>query len=167
MTESENLTLYADEFTPADQPFLTGLLFGDEAWSKAATEWITSSEVLDSIENHQTKVWIYRNAEADGSIVGFSSLAATGWQKWPPPDGKRSRLLYIPQVGLAQKYRGFPPDPDWRYSNQIMGHLIGQAKKLAVQIREGKPIATFHALSTTRHAPDDVLRTGSSWAKAQ
>lgn len=139
MTESEKLTLYADEFTPADQAFLAGLQCGDEAWSKAATEWITSSEVLDSIENYQTKVWIYRSADADDSIVGFSSLAATGWQKWPPPDGKRSRLLYIPQVGLEQKYRGFPSDPNWRYSNQIMEHLIGQAKNFALEIREGKP----------------------------
>ena len=129
MTESENRTLYADEFTPADQRFLAGLHCGDEAWSKAATEWITSSEVLDSIENYKTKIWIYRNAESDESIVGFSSLAATGWQKWPPPDGKRSRLLYIPQVGLDQKFRGYPPDPNWRYSNQIMEHVIGQGKK--------------------------------------
>lgn len=108
-------------------------------WSKAATEWITSSEVLDPIENYQTNVWIYRNSKEDDSIVGFSSLATTGWQRWPPPDGKRSRLLYIPQVGLDQRYRGFPPDPDWRYSNQIMGHLIGQAKRLALRIRETKP----------------------------
>jgi predicted ABC-type ATPase len=47
----------------------------------AANEWITSSEVLDSIENFKTKVWIYRNSEEDGSIVGFSSFATTGWQK--------------------------------------------------------------------------------------
>ena len=150
MTESENLALFADEFTPADQPFLAGLQCGDESWSKAATEWITSSEVLDSIGNYQTKVWIYRNAETDDSIVGFSSLAATGWQKWPPPDGKRSRLLYIPQVGLDQKYRGFPPDPNWRYSNQIMEHLIGQSRELALQIREGKPLSKHVDLLTLK-----------------
>jgi ribosomal protein S18 acetylase RimI-like enzyme len=48
-------------------------------------------------------------------------------------------LLYIPQLGLDQRYRGFPPDPDWRYSNQIMEHLIGQAIKYALQIRAEKP----------------------------
>lgn len=118
---------------------MAGLQCGDEPWSQAAKEWITSSEVLDSIENHQTQVWVYRNSEADESIVGFSSLAATGWQKWPPPDGNRSRLLYIPQLGLDKKFRGFPPSLEWRYSNQIMEHLIGQARLLAKLIQEEKP----------------------------
>ncbi len=139
MTESENVTLFADQFTPADQSYLAGLHCGDEPWSQAATEWITSAEVLDSIENYQTRVWIYRNSEADESIVGFSSLAATGWQKWPPPDGKRSRLLYIPQLGLDRKFRGLPTSPEWRYSNQIIEHLIGQAQSLAKQIKDEKP----------------------------
>ena len=138
MTESENVSLFADEFTPEDQPFLDGLNCGDEAWSQAAVEWITSSEVLDSIKNYQTQVWIYRNSEADESIVGFASLAATGWKKWPPPDGKRSRLLYIPQLGLDKKFHGMPPDPQWRYSNQIMEHLIGEARLLAKQIEKDK-----------------------------
>lgn len=138
MTEPENQLLFADEFTTADQPFLAGLHCGDELWSRAATEWITSSEVLDSIENHQTRVWIYRHSEDDDSIVGFASLAATGWQKWPPPDGKRSRLLYIPQLGIDQQFRGFPSSYEWRYSNQIMEHLIGQAKSMARHIRDEK-----------------------------
>jgi hypothetical protein len=47
LTESENQPLYADEFTHEDQRYLAGLDCGDEAWSMAATEWITSSEVLD------------------------------------------------------------------------------------------------------------------------
>jgi ribosomal protein S18 acetylase RimI-like enzyme len=47
-------------------------------------------------------------------------------------------LLYIPQLGLDHGYRGFPPDPYWRYSNQIMEHLIGEAKKFALQIRVDK-----------------------------
>ncbi len=143
MSDSEpdphNRPLFADEFTAADQPFLAGLRCGAEPWAQAATEWIKSSEVLDSIDKHGTKVWIYRNSEEDDAIVGFSSLAATGWQKWPPPDGKRSRLLYIPQLGLDEKFRGYPPDPEWRYSNQILEHLIGEAKLLAQQIRIEKP----------------------------
>jgi ribosomal protein S18 acetylase RimI-like enzyme len=137
--DPHNRPLFADEFTAADQPFLAGLRCGAEPWAQAATEWIKSSEVLDSIDKHGTKVWIYRNSEEDDAIVGFSSLAATGWQKWPPPDGKRSRLLYIPQLGLDEKFRGYPPDPEWRYSNQILEHLIGEAKLLAQQIRIEKP----------------------------
>lgn len=139
MAASDNQPLFADEFTAADQLFLAGLSCGDEPWSQAATEWIKSSEVLDSIEKFSTKVWVYRNSEADESVVGFSSLAATGWQKWPPPNGNRSRLLYIPQLGLDSQFRGYPPDPDWRYSNQILEHLVGQAKELAKQIKQEKP----------------------------
>ena len=134
-----DVNLFAEEFTTADRPFLAGLHCGDEPWAQATTEWITSSEVMDSIEKFDTKVWIYRNSEADESIVGFASLAATGWMKWPPPAGKRSRLLYLPQLGLDQKFRGFPPDPHWRYSNQIMEHVIGQAISLANQIKDEKP----------------------------
>lgn len=144
MSDSEpdphNRPLFADEFTAADQPFLAGLRCGAEPWAQAATEWITSSEVLDSISKYRTKVWVYRNSDADESVVGFGSLAASGDTTWPPPDGKkRSRLLYIPQLGLDQKFHGYPPDPEWRYSNQILEHLIGEAKLLAQQIRIEKP----------------------------
>ncbi len=160
MSDSElnpdNRLLFADEFTTADQPFLAGLRCGDEPWALAATEWINSSEVLDSIEKHGTKVWIYRNAEEDDSIVGFSSLAATGWQKWPPPDGKRSRLLYVPQLGLDQKFRGYPPDPEWRYANQVMEHLIGQAVLLAKQIQQEKPPSKHVDLVTLKVHRDNV-----------
>lgn len=100
-------------------------------------EWITTTEVLDSIEQHKTSVWLYRNQEE--VVIGFGSLAATGWQKWPPPDGKRSRLLYIPQLGIDERFRGQPPDSRWRYSNQIMSHLIYQAHALANLIKEEKP----------------------------
>lgn len=156
MTEPESKLLFADEFTIADRPFLAGLHCGDEPWSRAATEWIRGSEVIDSIEKHETKVWIYRNSEADDSIVGFATLSATGWMKWPPPDGNRSRLLYIPQLGLDHKYRGKPASPEYRYSNQIMEHLIGQAKKLAEQIREEKPPKKHVDLLTLRVHRDNT-----------
>ncbi len=92
----------------------------------------------------------------DDSIVGFSSLAATGWQKWPPPDGKRSRLLYVPQLGLDQKFRGYPPDPEWRYSNQILEHLIGEAVLLAKQIQQEKPPSKHVDLITLKVHRDNV-----------
>lgn len=156
MADSENQTLFADEFTATDQPFLAGLSCGDETWSLAATEWITSSEVLDSIEKFRTKVWVYRNSEEDDAVVGFSSLAATGWQKWPPPDGKKSRLLYIPQLGLGRQFRGHPPDPEWRYSNQILEHLIGRAKELAKEIKEEKPPSKHVDLLTLKVHRDNI-----------
>jgi ribosomal protein S18 acetylase RimI-like enzyme len=152
----ENRPLFADAFTAADQPFLPGLRCGDEPWAQAATEWINSSDVLDSIDKHGTKVWVYRNSEEDDAIVGFSSLAATGWQKWPPPDGKRSRLLYIPQLGLDKQFRGYPPDREWRYANQIMEHLIGQATLLAKQIQQEKPPSKHVDLLTLKVHRDNA-----------
>ena len=148
--------LFADEFAAADQQFLAGLWCGDEPWARAATEWIKSSEVLDSIDKYGTKVWVYRNAEEDDAIVGFSSLAATGWQKWPPPHGKRSRLLYVPQLGIDQKFRGYPPDPEWRYSNQILEHLIAEAQLLARQIQQEKPPSKHAELLTLKVHRENV-----------
>ena len=46
--------LYAVEFTEADQDRLVGFCCGNEEWSKHVTEWILGSDVLDSIERHDT-----------------------------------------------------------------------------------------------------------------
>lgn len=156
MSEPKHQLLFADEFTPADLPFLANLHCGDEAWSRAATEWIRGSDVIDSIEKHGTKAWVYRYSEADDSIVGFASLSATGWMKWPPPDGKRARLLYIPQLGLDHKYRGKPASHEFRYSNQIIEHLLGHALKAAEQIREDKPPKKHVELLTLRVHRDNI-----------
>ncbi len=157
MTQPENQLLFADELTIADRKFLAGLHCGDEPWSRAATEWIRGSEVIDSISRNQTKVWIYRYSDADDAIVGFSSLFATQWLSWPPPSGKRSRLLYTPQLGIDRRYRGKPDSAEFRYSNQIMEHLIGEAKKLAKQIREGKPPKKHVDLLTLRVHKDNTV----------
>lgn len=116
---------------------MAGLHCGNSAWARASAEWIKGSEAVDSIAKHQTKVWVFRNASDE--IVGFGSLNATGWKRWPPPDGSRSRLLYIPQIGIDSRFHGQPDDPEWRFSNQIMDHLIYEARMLALEIRDSKP----------------------------
>jgi RimJ/RimL family protein N-acetyltransferase len=128
--------LFADPFTEADQPAMVGLHCGDEPWARAATAWITGSDVLDSRHNHRTRVWVFRD-DAD-SIVGFASLGPTQW-RWPPPDGRYTRLLMVPQLGIDARFRGQPPDPAWRYSNQVMSHLIFEAQEWASEIRRTKP----------------------------
>ena len=77
--------LFADEFTNADQLEMADLHCGEEPWSRAASEWIKGSDVFDSIESQNTSVWVFRD-HVD-AIVGFASLNATGWKRWPPPDG--------------------------------------------------------------------------------
>ncbi|MDB2318025.1 GNAT family N-acetyltransferase [bacterium] len=154
MNCTEKYQLFADEFTHADQPDMADLQCGEESWSRAATKWITSSEVIDSIEKFRTTVWTYRDSE--DSIIGFGSLAPTGRQRWPPPDGKKSRLLYIPQLGIDAKFRGYPQDPTWRYSNQIMEHLLFQAKKMALKIRDEKPPSKHVNLLTLKVHRDNI-----------
>ncbi len=48
----------------------------------------------------------------------------------PPPEGTRTTIVLIPMLGLEKKYHGEPPAPEWRYSRQIMGHLIAEAQNL-------------------------------------
>ncbi len=119
--------LYAVPFTEADQARLAGFSCGDEPWSRHVAEWILGSDVFDSMKRG-TRVWLFENAT--GEIVGFGSLGMSTW-KWPPPDGAKSTLVLIPMLGIDQKFHGEPPDPDWRYSRQIMGHLIAEAQALA------------------------------------
>ena len=154
MSDSDQFQLFAEEFTVDDQPEMAGLSFGEEPWSRAASEWISESEVLDCIEKYRTRVWIYR--DKDDQPVGFSSLEPTGWQKWPPVEGKRSRLLYIRQLGIDSKFRGYPPDRQWRYSSQIMDHLVFVARDLALEIRGEKPPSKHVELLTLRVHNDNV-----------
>ena len=112
--------LVADQFTEADQGDLVGFTCGDSTSGRLCTEWISGSGVSDS-QKRKTKVWIYRN-QAD-SVVGYSSAGFTKW-RWPLPDGDYTTVLYIPMIGLDQKYHGQPPAKELRYSHQIMNHLI-------------------------------------------
>ncbi len=134
---------------------MAGLHCGDSAWARAASEWINGSEVFDSIEKNQTKVWVFRNSADE--IVGFGSLNATGWKRWPPPGGPRTRLLYIPQLGIDSRFHGKPEHPEWRYSKQVMDYLIYEARMLATEIRETKPPSKHVDLLTLHVHKDNVV----------
>ncbi len=41
-------------------------------------------------------------------------------------------------LGIADRFHGLPPDPEWRYSRQIMGHLIAEAQELSRLGREAQ-----------------------------
>lgn len=119
--------LYADELTEHDRSELLNLNCGDEAWSRAATEWMLGSDVWDSIQRHGTRVWLYRNDR--DVIIGFGSLGITR-RRWPPPNGGFSNLLIIPMLGIDHRFHGQPPKPHPRYSNQIISHLRYEAIQL-------------------------------------
>jgi ribosomal protein S18 acetylase RimI-like enzyme len=119
--------LYAVEFTEADQARLAGFSCGDEVWSKHVTEWILGSDVFDSMKRG-TRVWLFETEQ--GNIVGFGSIGSSVW-RWPPPDGTQTNILLIPMLGIDAHFQGQPADPEWRYSRQIMAHLLAEGQRIA------------------------------------
>ena len=123
--ENNPFQLYADPFTRNDLAELVHFDCGSEdSWARTATEWIVGNDVWESIEKRKTKVWLYRNES--GVIVGYGSLGLTR-RKWPPPDGGYVNLLIVPMLGMDYRFHGQPPDPNFRYSNQIISHLRFEA----------------------------------------
>ena len=118
--------LYAEEFTEADQGNLVGFSCGSSVSGRLCTEWICGSDVLDSMKRG-TKVWLYHN-EA-GELIGYGSIGLTSW-RWPLPDGGYTSLILVPMLGIDQRFQGKPPDKQWRYSHQIMKHLIYNAHEI-------------------------------------
>jgi ribosomal protein S18 acetylase RimI-like enzyme len=118
--------LFADEFTEADQGDLVGFSCGETVPGRYCTQWITGSDVHESIKRG-TKVWLYR--DCGNRVVGFGSVGPVKW-RWPLPDGSYTKLLYIPMLGLDYRFHGQPKDKAWRYSHQIMRHLIFSAHEM-------------------------------------
>ena len=126
MTDHQH-QLYAVNFKEADQVRLIGFSCGDEIWSRHVAEWIRGSDVLDSMKKG-TKVWLFENAS--GEIVGFGSVGRTRW-RWPLRDGAYNTILLLPMLGLATRFQGQPPEPEWRFARQIMSHLIHAAREMS------------------------------------
>ena len=121
--------LYPVEFHKTDQARVVEFSCGEEIWSRHVAEWIRGSDVFSSMEKG-TRVWLFETAE--GEIVGFGSLGTSIW-RWPPPDGKRTTIVLIPMLGIDTRYHGQPPEKQWRYSRQIMSHLLFEARQLSRQ----------------------------------
>ena len=121
--------LYVVEFTEAQQARLRGFSCGDETvTARMATEWILGSSALISREKHGTRVWLFETSR--GEVVGFGSVGPATW-RCPPPDGDREEVVIIPMLGIDAKFQGQPDDPDWRYADQIMAHLLCEAQRIA------------------------------------
>jgi len=122
----DEFELVADEFTEADQEDLVGFSCGDSTSGRLCTEWVSGSGVLESLKL-KTKVWIYRNQTEN--VVGYSSVGFVKWH-WPLLDGAYTTVLYIPMIGIDQRYHGQPSEKEWRYSHQIMNHLISSCHRM-------------------------------------
>lgn len=158
MTDHPN-QLYTVEFCQADQARLVGFSCGDETWSRHVTEWIRGSDVFSSMEKG-TRVWLYEIPE--GEIVGFGSLGTSNW-RWPPPRGQRTTIVLIPMLGIDTRFHGQPPDPHWRYSRQIMSHLLAEAQVLA-QEWPGEPDSRPEWLVLMVHQDNErAIRLYEQW----
>lgn len=74
-----------------------------------------------------TQVWLFETA--GGEIVGFGSVGTSIWQ-WPPPHGHRTSIVLIPMLGIDVRFQGQPVDPAWRYSRQLISHLISEGQRI-------------------------------------
>jgi hypothetical protein len=122
--------LYAAAFALEDRELFADFSCGDEPWSLAAAEWIQGDGVEKSVKQHGTQVWLFRR-DSDDQLIGFGSLGRTR-RRWPPPTGPYINLLIIPQLAVDIRFHGQPADDPPRYSHQILGHLIAEARRQAV-----------------------------------
>ncbi len=135
--------LYAVPFQEADQDRLAGFCCGTEHYADYLREWIQGSEVSDSLKRG-TQVWLFENTV--GQIVGYGSLGRTRW-RWPLPDGKYDYLQILPALAVAEDFQGRPPDKDWRYSVQILSHLIAEAEfNYRASLETKKPLLAWLVL---------------------
>ncbi len=132
--------LYAVPFALEDRELFADFFCGDEPWSLAAAEWICGSGVEKSLTQPGSQVWLYRR-ESDDQLVGFGSLGRTR-RRWPPPSGQYANLLIIPQLAVDARFRGQPANDPPRYSHQILGHLIAEARDVAVDT--GSPLLLLY-----------------------
>jgi hypothetical protein len=113
-------------FTPQDQAGVQQFDCGNEPWAAPLAEWIKGEGVLDSIQKHKNRVWLYRTANSD--LVGFGSIGIARW-RWPPPNGPWTNLSLIPALAIQSRFHRQPDDVDksQRFSSQVMDHLLGEA----------------------------------------
>ena len=95
---------------------------GDEYYSA----WIRDpfQGALFSISKHGNSVWLYVVEEC---VVGYGSLGLNKW-RFPPPDGPKQTVGYIPMLAVASAFQGMPLQGD-RYSTQIILDLKEEAKR--------------------------------------
>jgi ribosomal protein S18 acetylase RimI-like enzyme len=107
---------------------------GSADWCLFAERWIKNAPpfpgALQSIQERGTTVWLYFiDAVGEEFLVGFSSLGVTRW-RIPPPDGPTREVGFIPMLGVALSFQGKPNGATGeRYSDQIMQHVIEQARE--------------------------------------
>ena len=97
---------------------------GDSYYS----QWIADVHqgALRNMEEYKNTVWIY---ESGDDVVGYGSLGQIRWP-FPPPNGPKEQVSYIPMLAVASAFQG-QSDGNGRYADQIVEHLISEARSSA------------------------------------
>jgi GNAT superfamily N-acetyltransferase len=66
------------------------------------------------------------------------------------PGGGYARLVIIPMLGIDERFHGKPEDPAWRYSTQIISHLIYEAQQLATNEKDEHSLVEWLVLLVHR-----------------
>lgn len=130
---------------------------GNAPWEREVADWIADripDGVLHDTRHYRTEVWLY--ATEDDGLIGFGSLGVTKWQL--SPGNPRVRLYIIPNLGLDRRFHGQPDDgSEDRFSNQIMDHLISEARTRAAAAM-GQPGACEPLLGLFVHPQNHKAR---------
>jgi len=100
---------------------------GAEPWEAEVADWIKRRNgALRQVSRGRCLVWLYFTDEDD--LVGYGSLGPHDWV-WPDLNSPPRTTHHIPYMGVDARYQREPSDepPEWRYSSQIIRHLLGQA----------------------------------------
>jgi hypothetical protein len=95
-------------FAPTLLPLVQNVDCGSTLWGQAAAKWL-KAPVTDSTGALAgmavgNEVWLYYDG---ADLVGFGSLGTTTW-RIPPPQGERTKLAYIPQIGILRNFQRCP-----------------------------------------------------------
>jgi GNAT superfamily N-acetyltransferase len=148
--------LYAVDFTESERDRLSAVSFGADRYGKLVTEWLLGSDVLDSMQQRGTKVWLFETE--DGQVAGIGSLGRCR-RRWPPPHGDHKNLLLIPMLVVAQPFRGDRRPPEARVSTRIFQHILAEAEDLIASRQTDDRSALLPRLLVYVHdANDRALR---------
>src|SRR5436305_209688 len=107
--------LRTSRFTEADlqQPEVQSFDCGQARWDLEVATWIKSASgansALEDIKQFGTEVWLHWTEK--GELVGFSSLGQNTWSI-PMPRGPKSRINYIPFIGVHANFKGEPREAE-------------------------------------------------------
>src|SRR5262249_48350007 len=128
-----------DPFSPQKLADVQGFNCGSDPWETELSDWIKGDANVDDtalgvLRLGTSRVWLYR-LPSTGEVVGFSSLGTSQWS-YPKPKDDKITVSILPNVAVQSQYHGKPDNvtADMKYSAQIMGHLLYEARILGNRI---------------------------------